>query len=391
MSPSPSPREHTGVRALLLLSLAVACGEDPYAGLKAENVGLGPIDPVTVPAENLGTDGNRIQQGAGTFTEIPAMVAGEVVGYFAYPMKTPATRDPLRLLDDGRPYATTPTAYAFDATDEAPIPDANKCQPPAGYRPNKRLDPAPGWYNHQHNIFTDLPRATYNPGVASASTYIPVVAEARTSSSGRVCQDLKSEKGLSTALGGKLPKPSGRFLAWLIIDPGAAVFSFDDAEQDPKNSILLQEWGWYNRYFIAYLDGGLIPVADAQVPISAMDPTLKTVTRMVPQKLYFPRGPIAVPAPNPDPMAPQTMTVMGRIGAGFDVLTAKRGADGYSPICEVWSYLPAPAPPPPMTAPPFPVENLPKDAAAIEMMFPAPNLTPGMPRYVFCLQVVKPQ
>jgi hypothetical protein len=327
-----------------------------------------------------------MQSGAGTFVETSAWVGGTPVGYFVYPMKTPASRDPLRLLDDGKPYGTIAPAYAFDATDERPVPDQNKCKAPAGYQADKRLDPAPDWYTRQNNIFTALPVATYNPGVASASTYTPVVAEIRASSSGRICQDLKSEKGLSTALAGKLPKATGRYLAWMIIDPGAAVFAFDDKDQDPMTSIVVQKWGWYNRYLLAYLDGGYIPTAEAQVPIDPMDmmsPT-KPVLRMTPQKIYFPRGMIDM---EDDPAMPTI--VAGKLGLGLDVLTAKRGTEGYSPVCEVWSY--APGAPAMMGMPPVPtkVSALPKDAAAIEMMFPAPNLTPatGTARYVFCLQV----
>src|SRR6185436_13282918 len=116
-------------------------------------------------------------------------------------------RDPLRLIENGKPYAAvpTPTAYAFDATDEAPVPAKNRCSPPAGYKPDKRLDPIEGWYERQGNVFTDLPKATYNPGVASSSTYVSLVAEARVSSNGRVCQEFKSEKGISiSCAGGKL-------------------------------------------------------------------------------------------------------------------------------------------------------------------------------------------
>src|SRR4030095_12552262 len=98
------------------------------------------------------------------------------------------------------------------------------------------LDPMPGWYTRQGNIFTDLPKATYNPGVAAATTYVPVVAEAGVSSGGRICQDLKSEKGLSTARGGKLPATSGKYLAWLVIDPAASVLGHRPEEQTLEGS-----------------------------------------------------------------------------------------------------------------------------------------------------------
>jgi hypothetical protein len=364
------------VHALLLVGTILGCGQDPYQDLRNENVGLGAVDPVTFPAANLGDSGNRMQAGAGTFVETHAFVGGQDVGYFPYPVNTPAMRDPLRVIDsNGKPYpyVATPTAYAFDAADNAPVPNTNKCAPPAGYKPDKRLDPLPGWYMRQGNIFTDLPKATYNPGVASATAYVPVVAETRVSSSGTTCQDLKSEKGLTAAHGGTLPKPSGKYLAWLIIDPAASVFAFDDMDQTPKTSIVLQKWGWYNRYLVAYLDGGYVPAVPTQINVGTMAmPQMVTVTRMVPQKLYYPRE-ISVT----DPMTMMTMTVPGKRGDGYDVLAFKRGIDGYSPICEVVTYA---------TPMPLPMEMLPKDAAAIDPAFTM-TFMPGSPHYVYCLQV----
>jgi hypothetical protein len=364
-----------GARALLLVGWIVGCGQDPYQDLKNETVGLGAVDPVTFPAENLGDQGNRMQPGSGVFTETPAFVGGQPVGYFAYPVKTAPGRDPLRVLDNGKPYppVATPTAYAFDAADQAPIPAQNKCSPPPGYKPDRRLDPITGWYKMQGNIFTDLPKATYTPGVASASTYVPVVAEARVSSGGHTCQELKSEKGLSTARGGKLPKPTGNYLAWLIIDPAASVFAFDDPDQTPATSIVLQKWGWYNRYLVAYLDGGYIPAPTVEINVGTVDmPQMQPVTRMVPQRLYYPRQISVI-----DPMTMMPMAVPGKRGDGYDVLAARRGAEGYSPICEVVTYA---------TPMPLPVEMLPKDAAAIDPAFMA-TFMPGTPRYVYCLQV----
>src|SRR4029450_3578980 len=99
--------------------------------------------PVNFPAANLGVDGNRMQPGSGTFTEIKAFAAGEEIGYFRYPVNPSAMRDPLRVQEAGEPYAYVPTpkAYAFDATAEVPVPDKNKCGPPIGYKPDKRLAP----------------------------------------------------------------------------------------------------------------------------------------------------------------------------------------------------------------------------------------------------------
>jgi len=104
------------------------------------------------------------------------------------------------------------------------------------------------------------------------------------------------------------------------------------------------------------------------------------VVRMVPQKLYVPRGMVTVMDAMMMPMA-----VPARRGDGYDVLTAARGMPGYSPICEVVTYtIPTAVP----MAPPPSVDTLPKDAAVIEndMALKATFMS-GTPRYVYCLQV----
>jgi hypothetical protein len=357
--------------AVWLSSVTISCDVNPYQSLKDETVGLGAVDPVNFPPDNLGADGNRMQPGSGSFTEIAAFAGGADVGYFAFPVKTSATRDPLRVLDAGKPYpgVSTPTAYVFDATDTTPIPDKNRCTPPDGYDPtdpgNARRDPTQTWYLQQNNIFTDLPKASYTPGVDAASSYVPVVQEARISSKGRTCQELKSEKLLSDQLSGKPPKPGTNYLAWLIIDPAAAVYGADGM---PASGVGLQKWGWFNRYLLAYLDGGYIPTADAMVSGGTMDmPTMKVVKRMVTQKLYVPLQVL-----DKDTMMPAD----GAPGQGYDVLAAKRGADGYSPVCEVVTYD---------TKMPLAPGDLPKDAAVIEMMFGPTK--PATPHYIYCLQV----
>ena len=55
-------------------------------------------------------------------------------------------------------------------------------------------------------------------------------------------------------------------MAWLIIDPAAAVYKFTDDPQRLRG-LELQKWGWFNRYLLAYLDGGYIPT----MPGMAMD------------------------------------------------------------------------------------------------------------------------
>jgi hypothetical protein len=131
----------------------------------------------------------------------------------------------------------------------------------------------------------------------------------------------------------------------------------------------LQRWGWYNRYLLAYLDGGYIPTEEVMVAGPSIDtPTMIKVTRLKPQRLFVPR---------------QIRTGMGmapgRAGAGYDVLEFKRGDAGYSPLCQVWDY----------GDPALPVApaDLPKRA---DVILNTPGLNPAAaapPSYVFCLQV----
>jgi hypothetical protein len=339
---------------------------------------LGSVDPINFPPANVGTAGDRTKPGLGTFAELSAYAGGQVVGYFSYPMNTAATRDQLRVSENDGPYAdvATPTVYAFDATDEQPVPETNPCTAPPNYDWQKRRREDAVRLDQQGNIFTGLPGASpaIMPGVAITTKYIPIVAEARVSSADRPCQHLKSEKSLTPKPPGKLPGRSGRYLAWLIIDPAAAVYTKEDpAGEMDLAGLSLQRWGWFNRYLLAYLDGGYVPTTEAMVmegPMGAQ--VMKKIVRMVPQRLYLPRSPIA------DEMG---MAASARLGAGYDVLAAKRGAPGYSPLCEVVTYDAG------MT--PVPIDMLPKDGAMIEAMYgttirPATGSTP---RYVFCLQV----
>jgi hypothetical protein len=354
---------------------AALAGCNPYEPLDDESVSLGAVDPVNFPAANLGTGGDRTKPGLGTLAETPAYVAGQVVGYFSYAVPAgAATVDPLRVLDDGKPYApvATPTAYVFDATDANPVPETNACKPPPGYRPNARLDAVN--YRQQGNVFTALPTATYTLGVAATSRYVPVVAEAPLSSERFTCQQLKSDKGLEKALP-KLPGTDGKYLAWLIIEPAASVYPFDDPSGMNSDGLGLQKWGWYKRYLLAYLDGGYIPTHEEMVTEgTAAMPVVKRVLRMLPQKLYVPRSMVIRTS-----MGMMTMAA-GRVGAGYDVLEARRGQPGYSPLCEVITYD---------AGMPLPPDMLPKDAKEITDRFGpvAMNLQPATPRFVYCLQV----
>ena len=344
-----SARVQSVLGALAVLGLGLgAC--DPYEDFGDETLGLGPVDPLNFPAANLGAAGNRMRPGTGTFQEASAWVGGMEVGYFRYAL--PASV----MVMAGMPVvpATVPRAFAFDATPAQPVPDKNACSPPPGWTRNERNDAVN--FEQQGNIFTALPTATYNPGVAAASTYVPLVAEVPVDSGGRICQQLKSTKGLEQSLG-MLPGPGGNLLAWLIIDPAAGVYPFD--AEETHNGLGLQKWGWYNRYLLAYLDGGYLPIMQ-----------MDTVRLMRPQRIYLPRSPV--------------MGAMGAaaLGQGLEVLTARRGQDGYSPLCEVMTYD--------LGMMPVPPDMLPKDAAAITgNMAIAMTLMPATPRFVFCLQVLK--
>lgn len=359
---------------LSLLSATIACEDvqgfapNPYKDLADESESLGAVDPVNFAAANLGTGGDRTKPGLGVFSELKAFSGGQEIGYFRYPVNTPASRDPLRVLENGQPYAgvAAPAVYAFDARDDKPVPDTNPCQKPPGYSYDPRRDEV--HYDQQGNVFTALPTATYTLGVAATTQYVPVVAEISMLSGNVPCQRLKSEKAILGGLANR-PERSGKYLAWLIIDPASAVFPKEDpmGAKDPAG-IGLQRWGWYQRYLLAYLDGGYIPTTETDVMEGPMGmQTTKKVVRMRTQRIYVPRSPVM----NGMAMAP------GNLGEGYDVIAAKRGTNEYSPVCEVFTYD---------AGMPLPAAMLPKDSAAIEMLAPMPATAP-LPRYVYCLQV----
>jgi len=336
---------------------AAAC--DPYERYGKDDDDLGPVDPVSFPPPNLGVQdtgapGSRKQPGMGSFSAVHAFVKGDTVGYYRYPFAASALAgDPLLL--DG-----APSAYVFD--------NGYTCKPPPGYKPNARLDEVP--YNVQGNIFTALPAAMYSYEHTPRWSYTPVVAQVPVTVPSMNCQQPKSEETLNSLSGGKKLEPDGSYLAFLIIDPASPVYALGDSVEN-SGGVGLQRWGWFNRYLVAYLDGGPVTVKDATV---MMDGQSATVPHMVTQRLYYPRSPV---------MGADGMAAPGALGAGFDVLSAKRGEDAYSPVCEVMSYDAGTAP--------IAATALPKDAATVEAMFNKPdNLQPGDPPYVFCLQLEAP-
>jgi hypothetical protein len=347
----PSRSALTG--AVLVLTATGAC--NPYDRFGANDDGLGPVDPVNFPAASLGTGGNRKMPGNGTLTATRAYSAGMPIEYFNYPFPPAAAGvDPLRLQEDDMPVLPVPTAYAFPP---------GQCTPPGGYSPDPRLDERP--LDIQDNIFTALPTATYNQGVASRTAYVPVVADAAVTAT-LPCQKAKSAEQLTALLGGMLPKPAGTYQAWAIIDPAVGVYGVGE-KPETSTGLRWQRWGWYNRYLLAYLDGGAIPTMDMTV-MEGTPPMPVRVKTMVTQRLYYPRSMVM------GAMA----AAAGRLGAGYDVIAAKRGAAGSSPVCEVVTYDAGMTP----VAP----DALPRDAAMIEAMY-GMTIRPAATPYAFCLQV----
>jgi hypothetical protein len=355
---------HPLVRTTLAVGFAGllgAAGCDPYDDLRNPDVSLGPVDPVVFPAASLGTRGNRMSPGLGEFHEVPAQADGATVGYFAYPFPTRPVADPLRLLDDGKPYPKAPLS-ANQSSLYAPVAYTFTpgCSTPPGWVFDPKVDEVP--LDQQGAVFSELPEATYAAGVMSVTNYLPVVAEVQKSTN-QPCQRYKSAKNVKTSD----EQRSGKFFAYAIIDPANGVYKFDAADDD--TGLGLQKWGWFNRYLLAYLDGGEVPTVETMVTDMATM-TMKPVVRMRAQRLYYPRSMIMGGGAMP-------MAAAGKLGAGYDVMAAKKGDQDYSPVCEVFTYD---------AGMPMAPGALPKTTEAIEQMFMA-TLMPATPRYMFCLQV----
>lgn len=353
-----------GIIALAVTSLSVtSC--DPYADYRDGNGSLGPVDPVSFPAASLGANGNRMAAGRGRFVEVKASADGMTIGYFAYPFPGRAPTDPLRLSEDGKPTTKAPLSAAQGPAYAPSAYSFEGCDPPPGYQHDLGRDEFSE--AEQGVIFSELPEATYTPGVASATNYLPVVTEIVKGGRQR-CQAYKAAKQVMT----KDEQPSSRYFAWAQIDPAAGVYRFDMMPTNPDelDGLGLQKWGWYNRYLVAYLDGGEVP------QMTSTDMMGKAIVRMRPQRLVYPRTMIPAAGGKMEP---------GRIGAGFDILEARRSDADYSPVCEVFTYARDMAPMPPAgmmpPAPTFPT--------AIDQLSPTEvaSLMPATPRYTFCLQV----
>ena len=263
--------------------------------------------------------------------------------------------------------------------------------------------------DQQWNVFTFLPdRFTSFPiGALPTWSYRPIVAEVPVQTVNLDCQAVKSERTLlkqadAGSIGvprgepesdkkiGRLGKPDGKFLAWALIDPGAAVARVNTRVDVVQGGAVtgsgIQKYGWYGQFIVAYIDGGYIPTEPG--PNVAGAPT----TRMRTQRLYYPRSAVYRDGTSPAGAMP------GTFGAGYDVLQGDRFGDNpgaYSPVCELWTYS--------LPTAPNAIGDLPKDEATILALanstleparLPLPPTaynTPAtiLPKFVFCLQALK--
>jgi hypothetical protein len=314
----------------------------------------------------------------GTFVPFPALVAGQYVGFFPFP----AAASHL-VLKAGM--TNRPLAYVFDPGANEPIVSPAKCQAPENYVFDQQRDFVR--FNEQGNIVTALP---------TAATYRPIYAEVKVTTNGTRCQSIKShedvvqdktvsfEGELVPAPPGAAPPalpsgpPSGKYVAWAVIDPAADVLHFNPDDpgtpfNDPNTGLGPQKWGWFDHYLMAYIDGGYIPTMQGMVSdgMGGMQPATVAQT----QALYIPThivDDMGMVVENP------ILDADGNLApSGFEVLEARRGQPGYSPICEVLlvdTELTAAA-------------GLPTDAAQID---PATVIAPpagsGIPSFIYCLQ-----
>lgn len=370
---------------------------NPYERRNGE-YSAGSVDPIKFPAAYLGDGGRGNRPGQGTFQYLIGYVNGKAVVYYPLALngrqpKLKYTPDPMDTkLDLGLAQIdlsklTTPLSYVFDpkATDTAP--DTDKCVKADGYSFERQRDAVR--FDRQGNIFTRLP-ADSDP--VGNTAYVPIVKEVVVTSGTNPCQDIKSELTLVQRSDISVPldpppegvadakptgHPSGRYLAYAIIDPAADVQpppcpadgecmcppdALDLCKLDPITGLGPQRWGWFGQYLLAYLDGGVIPIAPTQ-------PSPKGAKVMKTQKLYYPQ------VWNEDDMVWEDQGY----GLGRDVFEAKRATDGYSPICEVYTFEP--------TSHDLAMsETKVSDIEAKDMMGNQPRHPTKTGQYVYCLQ-----
>ncbi len=436
--------------AFLLLLIVWGC--HPYEPFQGE-FNAGPADPFNFAPPYRTSNGNannqlasfgtptscsRVVGGSCSIVEARAYIGTAPSGYFRFPFSPSqittwqyppvATFNGLRVTGSGA--IPTPNAYVFDGS-VSPAGDSTNCTAPPGYSYNPYRDDL--HYDQQGNIFATLPNATWGEGNPSW-TYVPVVQRVPITSQGEGCQSIKSEltvltrsdvsvqRGPDRADGTPTGVPDGTYLAWAIIDPGSPVLKYNESGA----GISHQRYGWFNQYFVAYLDGGPIPVAGGQMrtqrvfyprtnvlfsctanadcsrfPGSGMAASCETATGLCRTSTACPAAPntcATVVGAGSDCDTTNNINLCrqatagqpGRLSQGYDVLERGRTDALYSPVCLVQSYE-MPTPPPTRTS------DLPQSAAAITIPPlagtlqppPAPGSPGGVitPTHIFCLQV----
>jgi hypothetical protein len=305
-----SLRHNLAVAALGILASVPAC--NPYQNFSGEYF-AGAVDATAFAAQYLGELPGPPEQGGGTIAPRDATVNGAPTFYYFFPLAAAQADSPLTIED--LPIAK---AYVFDPTATSPFPDTSRCKGPENYVYDQQKDNYRK--NEQNPIFELLP---------SSGSYIPIVQQVPVSSNGVTCQDPKS-KAAVTSMRTDLTvgAPSGKYLAWALIDPGA------DVQPNLANGLGPIHLGWFNHYLTVFLDGGYIPTVD--VPEMGDVPAH---TDFRTQQLVFPTTITAIEVDEMT-MMETVVPAPGELGAGFDILEAARGDAAYSPICEVFSYDP---------------------------------------------------
>ncbi len=337
----------------------------------------GPVDPATFPPPYLGVGGVTNKAGTGSFTEIAAFSEDQKIGYYSFPFATTITAstsskppDALLIESNGAPVSAMPTinTYVFDAASPGsnPYPTTAKCDIPGGYvydRVGQAFDA-----RTQYPVFDGIPTATYvsTSGKAASWSYEPIASEISVSAISEPCQGYKSQ---ATVSGGDInnTKPDHNYLAWPIIDPGAAVYRVGQTATT-SNGITAQKYGWYNHYMVAYFNGGYIPTDST--PAADNTPQL----HMIAKNLYYPRSQIIAKAGG-KPAA-------GFIGQGYDIIDVPLGDPEYSPVCKVNTYdagLDASGNAPTLN-------ELPTNSGDVLTLY-GTTVQAASPAYIYCLQI----
>lgn len=361
----------TAATTAALVATLGAC--NPYERQSGE-YSAGAIDPVKFPKQYLGGvydgDGNATRPvfgAAGAANHVPragvfkyaiAWVRGEAALYYALPVNGDQNTDPPNF---DVVSLSPPLGYVFDPEGSQAAADSDKCKKPMDYQFDRQLEAVRG--DRQGNIFSVLPEADSS----GATSYVPIVSEVVVHSGTNPCQGIKSAesvvqrndvelmkdpppKGLDHAL--PIARPSGKFLAYAIIDPAAEVRmptkrsncaaalgptnlkSCEDVITQKTDALPIpglgpQRWGWYQQYLLAYLDGGYIPLSSV-APASCKSKMCFKI-----QNVYYPDKVQVV-----DAETGKTVEKPGTLGMGLDIMDYKRGEDQYTPICHVWSFPP---------------------------------------------------